>query len=91
MCKDDQNQRPNPTSHQAESHPKGLAHGWVIEGFRDDDGQSTGRFLQIGTGQWCPCEYATVFPLKETAMVYAHEFGYSIGRNARIVRFRRLE
>ena len=62
--------------------------GWVIEGRRTEDGSPSGRFLQIGTGQWCPQQYATVFPLRQTAVIYANEFGYSIGHNAAIVRYR---
>ncbi|QDT07124.1 hypothetical protein K227x_55490 [Rubripirellula lacrimiformis] len=43
------------------------------------------RFLQIGTGQWCSAVHATVFPQPSTAEAYAWEFGYVIGRHARVV------
>lgn len=82
MCKDDR----EPTRKKFSSTTR-FTQGWVIEGRRADDGQPTGRFLQIGTGQWCPQEYATVFPLRKTAVVYACEFGYSVGHNANVVRF----
>ena len=68
-----------------------LKTGWVIEGRRVEDGQPTGRFLQIGTGQWCPQQYATIFPLRKTAAVYAHEFGYSVGYSVSVVRFFPIE
>jgi hypothetical protein len=57
---------------------------WLIER-RLPDGQLCGRYLQIGTGQWCPSQYATRFPLRRTAVAYAHEFGYSVGYTAEIV------
>ncbi len=57
---------------------------WLI-GQSSPDGGLSGRYLQIGTGQWCPSQYATRFPLRRTAMAYAHEFGYSIGYTAEIV------
>ncbi|NND98349.1 MAG: hypothetical protein HKN47_13590 [Pirellulaceae bacterium] len=82
MCKDNREDRQD--SSPTDSRP---VQGWVIEGRRTDDGQPTGRFLQIGTGQWCPQQYATVFPLRQTAIVYAHEFGYSVGHSAYIVRY----
>ena len=86
MCNGDQNnlEKRNGTSSRFSS-------GWVIERRRPEDGQPTGRFLQIGTGQWCPQQYATIFPLRKTAIVYAHEFGYSIGHNAMIVRYCQCE
>lgn len=59
---------------------------WLIEK-RSPEGERTGRFLQIGTGQWCPSQYATRFPLRRTAVAYAHEFGYSVGYTAEIVPF----
>ena len=46
------------------------------------------RYLQIGTGQWCGAEYATLFPLYSTAIVYAKEFGYVVGETVRIVKHR---
>ena len=57
---------------------------WLIEQ-RSPEGQLSGRYLQIGTGQWCPSQYATRFPLRRTAIAYAHEFGYSVGYTAEIV------
>ena len=82
MCKHDRTNSNNSADSNAP-----VKSGWVIEGRRADSGESTHRFLQIGTGQWCPQQYATVFPLKETAIVYAHEFGYSVGHNANVVRY----
>lgn len=42
------------------------------------------RFLQIGTGQWCGAEYATLFPMRRTAVIYAREFGLLADRSALI-------
>ena len=86
MCKDDR----EPT-HKNSIPQTRFTQGWIIEGRCADDGHPTGRFLQIGTGQWCPKEYATVFPLQNTATVYACEFGYRVGHNANVVRFSEFE
>ncbi len=75
-----------PNRQPAESRFR-FRQGWIIEGRRATDGATTGRYLQIGTGQWCPPQYATIFPVRQTAMIYAHEFGYSLGHDACIVRF----
>ena len=64
-----------------------LTEGWLIERF--GAGDSERRFLQIGTGQWCGAPYATLFPLRRTAMIYAAEFGFAIGSTARIIRYRK--
>ncbi len=58
--------------------------GWLIQQ-RSPDGTKTDKFLQIGTGQWCPSQSATRFPARNTAMIYAHEFGYSVGYTADVV------
>lgn len=50
------------------------------------DAQSQGfRYLQIGTGQWCSCHHATVFPLRSTADIYALEFGYVVGQTVSVI------
>ena len=58
--------------------------GWLIAQ-KLSDGQLTGRYLQIATGQWGPPSYATLFTLPSDAMVYAKEFGYSIGYGVDVV------
>lgn len=67
----------------------GLRVGWLIglidNPKRSDKHNRPPLFLQIGTGQWCGAEYATVFPLKRTAIIYAREFGLLIDRKVRIV------
>ncbi|MGI9472344.1 MAG: hypothetical protein ACR2NZ_12455 [Rubripirellula sp.] len=68
-----------------------LAEGWMIELSRPDRERrfaSIPRFLQIGTGQWCTAEYATLFPERSTAIVYAQEFGLDLTVAVRIVRHR---
>ncbi len=67
-----------------EKHGEATETGWLIQQ-RSPDGGLPGRYLQIGTGQWCPSQYATRFPLRRTAVAYAHEFGYSVGYTAEIV------
>ncbi len=63
---------------------EGSETSWLIEQ-RSPDGRLCGRYLQIGTGQWCPSQYATRFPLRRTAVAYAHEFGYSVGYTVDVV------
>jgi hypothetical protein len=46
------------------------------------------RFLQIGTGQWCGAQYATLFPLRRTAIAYAREFGLLVDGGVQIVEHR---
>jgi len=96
MCNDNHNDpQDNSRSRSPNKKPVERAHdqkfrfrqGWVIEGQRSKDGSPTGRYLQIGTGQWCPQQYATVFPIRQTAVIYANEFGYSVGHNACVVRY----
>ncbi len=59
-----------------------VTEGWLIQrcGHVGDEGER--RYLQIGTGQWCGAIYATLFPLRETAITYAIEFGYEIEKTA---------
>ncbi|MEM8666947.1 MAG: hypothetical protein AAGG48_05495 [Planctomycetota bacterium] len=62
--------------------------GWLIErmgaaGRRFDE--DLPRYLQLGTGQWCGAEFATLFPIRSAALIYAREFGYEPGRNVRLV------
>ena len=62
--------------------------GWLIERIGTEAarlGCDPPRYLQIGTGQWCAAEYATLFPLQSTAAVYAKEFGYEIGHQVRVI------
>ncbi|MGB7345441.1 MAG: hypothetical protein WBD20_14600 [Pirellulaceae bacterium] len=87
MCKENQDDSQHEDSNRDSQPDFRLPHGWLIEGRRVQDGSPTGKFLQIGTGQWCPQQYATVFPLRQTAIVYAHEFGYSVGHSAFVVRY----
>jgi hypothetical protein len=56
----------------------GLQRGWLIArlaGGERSAAASTGeegvRYLQVGTGQWCPAESATWFPLRSAAAAYA--------------------
>lgn len=44
---------------------RGLSSGWVIA-----RGGNQPRYLQIATGQWCPPDQATWFPLRSTAEAY---------------------
>ena len=70
---------------------KGTAEGWLIQSVEAAESRisaSTAQFLQIGTGQWCSADYATLFPLQSAAIVYAKEFGYVVGRTVRIVKHR---
>ncbi len=67
-----------------------LTRGWLIESSREQKagkrvGASDRRFLQIGTGQWCGAEFATLFPLRRTAIAYAREFGLLVERDVEIV------
>ncbi|TWU04666.1 hypothetical protein [Stieleria varia] len=75
--------RPSPELHHGMDNG-GVRAGWLIAQ-RLPDGTPAGRFLQIATGQWGPPSYATLFPLKRTAMSYAVEFGFSVGHTAEIV------
>jgi len=77
---------------------KGIAEGWLIQrvphasGLRnstaDHHSFPQAMYLQIGTGQWCWPDHATLFPLRRTAVVYAKEFGYVVGRTVEIVKHR---
>lgn len=82
-----QNENPINQNYRIHRHP--IASGWLIRQ-RLPDGTKTEKFLQIGTGQWCPSQYATRFPMQRTAMVYANEFGYSVGYTAEIVPYRQV-
>lgn len=71
---------------------KGLTKGWLIErASRGKEGGGTDgslrRYLQIGTGQWCGAEFATLFPLRRTAITYAREFGLLVEQEAQIVHY----
>lgn len=74
-----------------------IVDGWLIQHTRSSTNQSFHRsqgqqsepqFLQIGTGQWCSAQYATLFPQMSTAVTYAREFGFVIDENVKIVRHR---
>ncbi len=70
---------------------KGIAAGWLIQSVDITASRIVAHqamFLQIGTGQWCSADYATLFPLRSTAVVYAKEFGYVLGHTVRIVKHR---
>ncbi|KAA5540028.1 hypothetical protein FYK55_22175 [Roseiconus nitratireducens] len=41
--------------------------------------------LQIATGQWCPPEYATWFPVRSAAVMYAHDMGYQLRQDVQIL------
>ena len=76
----------------AQSPAKGLTKGWLIEridflGTEQADCDSNRRFLQIGTGQWCGAPYATLFPMRRTAIAYTREFGLAVDRKVRIVAY----
>jgi hypothetical protein len=64
-----------------------VTQGWLIERCPTIEDEGERRYLQIGTGQWCGAVYATLFPIRETAVIYAVEFGYEIGRSAKVVRY----
>lgn len=69
-----------------------LQGGWLIQKLGSDprSGAHHGRriYLQIGNGQWCESEFATLFPTTSAAIAYAQRFGYSVGQTVEIVRFR---
>jgi hypothetical protein len=77
---------------QAETGDFGhLAEGWLIGWSLPATDQRftlVPRFLQIGTGQWCAAEYATLFPARTTAETYAREFGIPLNKSVRIMRHR---
>ena len=77
---------------QAETdHLDRPATGWLIEWKLPAPDQRftlIPRFLQIGTGQWCAAEYATLFPERATAEAYAKEFGIPLRGTVSIVRHR---
>ncbi len=60
----------------------GLTHGWLIQ--KVQPGQRTALvdsqpiYLQIATGQWCTPKYATLFPTKSAALIYAVELGHAV-------------
>lgn len=66
--------------------------GWLIQCARPSPNVRIGSdrplFLQIGTGQWCSAEYATLFPMRSAAIVYAKAYGYAVGDNVVIVHHR---
>ena len=67
------------------------AAGWLIEWkipAPDQRFTLIPRFLQIGTGQWCAAEYATLFPHRATAEAYAKEFGIPLQGAVSIVQHR---
>ena len=74
-----------------------IVDGWLIQHTQSSIDESLHRsrgqrcepqFLQIGTGQWCSAEYATLFPMMSAAVTYAKEFGFVIDENVKIVRHR---
>ena len=70
---------------------KGIVDGWLIQSMEAAESRIVATeaiYLQIGTGQWCSADYATLFPLRSTAIVYAKEFGYVVGHTVRIVKHR---
>lgn len=69
---------------------RGLAAGWVIARLQSGGPEELPshssrppraqlRCLQLGTGQWCPLESATWFPIRTAAESYVDSLGYSIG------------
>jgi len=86
--------KPIPTDKPRLKPRRGLSAGWVIarcDGQASDpaNGRSMRclpmRCLQLATGQWCPPESATWFPIRSAAENYAIERGHSIGREVEIV------
>jgi hypothetical protein len=71
---------------------KGIREGWLIQLISRPTGArrcaEVPRYLQIGTGQWCGAGYATLFPVRSAALIYAREFGHGVGHTVRIVRHR---
>jgi hypothetical protein len=68
-----------------------LQGGWLIQKLGSDprSGAHHDRriYLQIGNGQWCDPEFATLFPTTSAATAYAQRFGYAVGQTVEIVRF----
>lgn len=66
--------------------------GWLIQKLGPDQRSSPQHgqriYLQIGNGQWCEPEFATLFPTTSAAIAYAQRFGYAVGQTVAIVRFR---
>ena len=70
---------------------KGYADGWMIQSIQEKESPLVSVepvHLQIGTGQWCSARYATLFPVRSAALIYAREFGYVVGETVRIVKHR---
>ena len=65
----------------------GPSAGWVIARADISDRNPSGlrQCLQLGTGQWCPANYATWFEARGTAETYAVDYGYHIGSDVVIV------
>lgn len=71
---------------------RGLEQGWVIAKRESISGQDRDsiRCLQLATGQWCPPDQATWFPLSRSAILYARDLGHEIGGSVEIIHLTRL-
>lgn len=86
------NQQKSRTDQSESGQWNAAVGGWLVCQAESTEGDrfppKRRRFLQIGTGQWCSAEYATLFPIRSAAIVYAKTFGYTIGDDVTIVHHR---
>lgn len=83
-------QRWNQQQDEQDATPwRQVQQGWLIQRVTTAPSArirtSEPQFLQIGTGQWCAARYATLFPLRSAAIVYARAYGYRVGESVEIV------
>ena len=64
---------------------RGTSDGWLIKRVVASRLADEDRYLQIGTGQWCAAPFATLFPIRSAAIVYAQAYGYCVGESVEIV------
>ncbi|MDB4676604.1 hypothetical protein OAF09_00090 [bacterium] len=85
------NYRQKPEESRNLPFDNAIATKWLIEGpslpqpKHQAKASERRRFLQIGTGQWTALEYATQFPRRQTAIIYAREFGLLAAAIASVV------
>lgn len=92
----DQHRYPNHSPHrvarnQCSQSTERQTQNWYIEGphrlerTKDRKLVKHRQFLQIATGQWTSPQYATRFPLRKTATLYAREYGFLPGQEIRVI------
>ncbi|MCH1494846.1 MAG: hypothetical protein L7U72_06425 [Rubripirellula sp.] len=91
-----QQRHPNHSPHRAardqcsQSTERQTQH-WYIEGphrlerTKDRKLVKHRQFLQIATGQWTSPQYATRFPLRKTATLYAREYSFLPSQEVRVI------